>query len=463
MLKRIPLLLKILLGLAVLVLLAIALYFVPPVHSRLAWRLDNLRLSIIDVIHPPQKVTFQPSGQDLPTPTSLPTPTITLTPTPLPTDQPTFTPTITSTPPPASVVLKNVVFVDQMNRYNYCGPANLAMSLEYWGWKGEPGSLMEIRDQIATVVKPGENDPSKNFVDRGNTDVNVMPYELVDYVNEKTNLKALFRYGGDVNLLKRLIAAGFPPITEKGIYEPLLPDYSVQWGGHYSFTTGYDDNTQEFIWQDSYLPESTSVGKNSRTSYADYSSYWRSFDYVFIVVYPADREADLMQVLGPWSDQYWAAQHALDIANQEIQSNTLTGNDLFFAMFNKVTSLVNLTNPDYGPAAAAYDLANGYYNNKLVPTGAKTIPWRIMWYETSPYYAYYYSGRYQDVVNLANANLVRIEQGGRELEESWFWMARAEYALGNSDTAYADMRKALYYHPGFQPALDMFALWGVSP
>jgi hypothetical protein len=25
------------------------------------------------------------------------------------------------------------------------------------------------------------------------------------------------------------------------------------------------------------------------------------------------------------------------------------------------------------------------------------------------------------------------------------------------------MRKALYYHPGFQPALDMFALWGVSP
>ncbi len=170
-----------------------------------------------------------------------------------------------------------------------------------------------------------------------------------------------------------------------------------------------------------------------------------------------------MQVLGPWGDQFWAAQHALDIANQENQSNTLTGNDLFFAMFNKVTSLVNLQNPDYGPAAAAYDQANAYYNSQLVPTGAKTIPWRIMWYETAPYYAYYYSGRYQDVINLANANLTRIEQGGRELEESWYWMARAEYALGNSDTAYADMRRVLYYHPNFQPALDMFALWGVSP
>jgi hypothetical protein len=66
------------------------------------------------------------------------------------------------------------------------------------------------------------------------------------------------------------------------------------------------------------------------------------------------------------------------------------------------------------------------------------------------------------VVDLAEANLKRI-MATRSLEESWFWLARAEYALGNSDTAYADMRQALHFHPGFQPALDMFALWGVSP
>jgi len=94
------------------------------------------------------------------------------------------------------VILANFPYVDQMNRYNYCGPANLAMALEYWGWTGIPGSLLEPRDQIATVVKPGENDPSKNFIDRGNTDVNVMPYELVDFVNIDTPYKALFRYGG---------------------------------------------------------------------------------------------------------------------------------------------------------------------------------------------------------------------------------------------------------------------------
>ena len=43
-----------------------------------------------------------------------------------------------------------------------------------------------------------------------------------------------------------------------------------------------------------------------------------------------------------------------------------------------------------------------------------------MWYETAPYYAYYYTGRYQDVVNLAEANLNKI-MATRSLEESWFW------------------------------------------
>jgi hypothetical protein len=465
MLKRTPRILKILLGLAALALLAVGLYFVPPIHAKLAWRLENLRNSVIYFFNPPQKVTFNPSGQSLSTPTPdlpIPTATLALTATPIPTEMATSVPTSTPTPVPGSVILANVPFVDQMGRYNYCGPANLTMALMYWGWKGDPASYLALRDQVAEVIKPGEADASLNFVDRSQSDVNVMPNEMVDFVNENTDYKALFRFGADIDLLKRLIAAGFPVITEKGIYEPLLPENTVQWGGHYAFTSGYDDAQQNFIWQDSYLPNNKPVGKDTRTSYIEYLAGWRSFNYVFIVVYPPERESELYQVLGPWGDQYWAAQHALDIANQEIQGNTLTGNDLFFAMFNKVTSLVNLQNPDYGPAAAAYDQANAYFNNTLSVSNDKPLPYRIMWYQTAPYKAYYFTGRYQDVVNLADANLKRI-MATRSLEESWFWLARAEYALGNMDTAYANMRKALYFHPNFPPALEMFALWGVSP
>jgi hypothetical protein len=464
MLKRIPRSIKILLGLLVLALLAVGLYFVPPVHEKLAWRLKNVRNSLIYFFNPPQKVIFQPSQQALPalTSTTGPTATITLTPTPLPTEMATATPTITSTPVPSSVILSNVPFVDQMGRYNYCGPSNLTMALEYWGWKGDPGSVYAPRDQVGTVIKPGVGDLNLNFIDRSQSDVNVMPIEMVDFVNEQTTYKALFRYGGDLDLLKRLIAAGFPVITEKGIYEPLLPENTVQWGGHYALTSGYDDAQKYFTWQDSYLPLPTSVGRDTKTSYDEYLSGWRSFNYVFIIVYPAERETQLDQVLGPWADKYWAAQHALDIANQEIESQTLTGNDLFFSMFNKVTSLVELQNPDYGPAAAAYDQANAYFNDTLSVSNDKPLPYRIMWYETAPYKAYYNTGRYQDVVNLADANLKRI-QATRSLEESWYWLARAEYALGAADKAYDYMRQALYFHPNFQPALQMFSLWGVSP
>jgi len=465
MLKRTPLIVKLLLGLAALALLAVALYFVPPIHEKLAWRLDNLRASLIYFFNPPQDVTFQPGGQSLSTPTPdvpVPTPTFTPTPTSVPTELASLTPTTTSTPIPDSAIPPNVAFVDQMGRYNYCGPANLTMALEYWGWQGDPASNLAPRDQVAAVIKPGEDNPSLSFVDRSQSDVNVMPYEMVDFVNEHTTYKALFRYGGDLELLKRLIAAGFPVITEKGIYEPLLPENTVQWGGHYAFTTGYEDARQEFIWQDSYLPASKPVGKDTRSAYAEYLSGWRSFNYVFVIVYPAERESELYQLLGPWGDQYWAAQHALEIADQEIQGGALNGNDLFFAMFNKVTSLVNLQNPDYGPAAAAFDEANAYFNNTLSVNNDKPLPYRIMWYQTAPYYAYYFTGRYQDVADLAQANLKRI-MATRSLEESWFWLARAEYALGNYDTAFANMRQALYFHPDFQPALYMFTLWGVSP
>jgi tetratricopeptide (TPR) repeat protein len=467
MLKRTHRIVKLLLGLAALVSLAVGLYFVPSIHEKLAWRVKNLRANIIYFFNPPQEVTFQPGGQVVPTPTagvSTPAPasTVSATHTPVQTEQATAAPTITPTPLPASVVLANVPFVDQMARYNYCGPANLTMALAYWGWEGESGSMLAPRDQVAAVIKPGQDDPNLSFIERSQSDVNVMPSEMVDFVNEQTGYRALFRYGGDADLLKRLIAAGFPSITEKGIYEPLLPENTVQWGGHYAFTTGYDEGRQEFIWQDSYLPDSKPVGKDTRSSYAEYLSGWRSFNYVFIVVYPPERESELLQVLGPWADEYWAVQHALDIANQEIESNVLNGNDLFFAMFNKVTSLVNLENPDYGLAGAAFDEANSYFNNTLSINNDKPLPYRIMWYQTAPYKAYYYTGRYQDVIDLAEANLRRI-MATRSLEESWFWLARAEYALGNYETAYANMRQALYFHPGFQSALDMFALWGVSP
>lgn len=435
-------------------LLCVGVYFLPPVHDRLAWRLEALRTQVKFFFNPPEENVFVPTQQALVTTT--PPATKTPTPTPLP-DEPTITPTITPTSIPDAVKLIDITYVNQCNRWNYCGPANLTMALNYWGWEGD-------RDDVAMVIKPGENDTNKDFISRGETDVNIMPYEMVDFVNYETDLRALYRYGGEPDLLRRMVAAGFPVIIEKGYYQHDTTG-RVSWMGHFSFVTGYDDEQELFVWQDSY-PDACAdkenyyiverKGSDQLISYTDLANAWRGFNYVFIVIYPREREAEVMTVLGPWADWDWAANHALEMAVEEIP--TQSGNDLFFAWFNKGTSLVALQ--QYAEAGAAFDQAFLLYAG-LGDDDAKR-PYRIAWYQTGPFWAYHYSGRYQDVINLAGNNFETISPP-KTLEESFYWRALAEYALGQYDAAYEDLRQAVYYNKNFQAALAVMDQWGITP
>ena len=430
-------------------LLGVGIYFIPPVHSRLAWRLENLRTRIIYFFNPPSEAVFQPAQQvDL---TSIYlttraqylatlTPRATSTTHPGPTARPTLSPTAL----PKTISLPGVVYVDQHGRWNYCGPANLTMALNFWGWKGD-------RDDVAIVVKPGSSNQNKSFIDRGFPDKNVMPYEMVDFVNEETEYQALMRYGGNENLIKSLIAAGFPVIAEKGYYER---DYTgkIDWLGHYLFTTGYDDGKGGFIVQDAWLEP----GKNLQNKYETYLEGWRSFNYLFMVVYPPEKEAEVMALLGPWTDSNWAYAHALEIAESEIQ--TVEGNDLFFAWFNKGTSHVLMQ--QYADAATAYDQAFAIYS--VLDQSTHNRPFRMMWYQTGPYFAYYYSGRYQDVINLTDTTL-NDTVAEPTLEESLYWRGRAQSRVGNNQAAINDYRAALDVHVGWLPAIQALQELGLQP
>ncbi len=431
--------------------LGIGIYYIPPIHERLAWRVDALRTSIIYYFNPPSDAVFQPGGQDpLTLETALVTArteiakTMTSKVTSTPKAGPTPMPTITTTPLPASVSLPGVIYVDQHNRWNYCGPANVTMALNFWGWKGN-------RDDVAKVVKPGSGDLKKNFIERGLPDKNVMPYELVDFVNENTEYRALSRYGGDQNLIKRLIAAGFPVVVEKGYYEHDTTG-KISWLGHYLFTTGYDDARGGFIVQDAYIKP----GKNLLSEYATYQDGWRSFNYLFMVVYPADREAEVLTTLGPWADETWASQHALELAEKDIL--TFTDNNLFFAWFNKGTSHVALQ--QYVDAASAYDQAFSTYAKWDI--GKADRPYRMMWYQTGPYFAYFYSARYRDVISLADTTL-NDTISTPTLEESLLWRGRAYYMSGNTQAAVDDFRAALKVHVNWTPAVQALQDLGLQP
>ena len=385
-------------------LLAIGVYYLPPVHSRLSWRLDELRTRVIYFFKPPDEAVFQPEQQaDFESILATTraqyaltlTPDATSTPEPGPTPQPTITPT----PLPATVKLEGVKYEDQHGHLNYCAPANFSMALTYWGWDGN-------RDVVGKAVKPSDDDK------------NVMPYELQDFVTDNVpGLKTAMRYGGDIDALKRLISAGFPVVTEKGYYEL---DYTgkMGWMGHYQFVTGYDDTKNMVIAQDTYLD-----GPDFEISYDDFINGWRSFNYVFVVVYPAERENELMTALGPLADADNAARLSLERAQAEGQS--LSGIDQFFAWFNVGSSHVALR--QYGDATYAYDYAFQLYDGLKGDNSIR--PYRMMWYQTGPYFAYYYNNRFSDVINLATTTLDDTISEP-VLEESLIWRGRAYYMAG---------------------------------
>jgi hypothetical protein len=439
---------KFFIAIPILIVLAVPVYYIPFVHAHLAWRIDNLRIRIQYAINPPEQVVFQPQEQAAienqvqtivnatltalaPTPTStavIPTPS---QPGPTDTPIPTLAPTLTPTPLPTSIRLAGVKYEDQHNRYNYCGPANLSMSLTFWGWNGN-------RDTVGEYVKTNTDDK------------NVMPYELQDFVlTQTTGFGDLIRYGGEISLLKKLVVAGFPVLTEKGYYTYDMTG-RFGWLGHYQFVTGYDDAKGVLVVQDTYIAH----GENHEFTYADFIGGWRSFDYLFMVVYPIDRESQLLSLLGDYNDVDWSSRHALEIATNEV--STLTGVDQYFAAFNVGTSHVNLK--EYVDAAYAYDYTFQLY--AALPDNDQR-PFRMLWYQTGPYFAYYYSARYQDVIDLANATFNTI--GDDVLEESWYWRGMGKLALGDTVGAISDFRESVRLHPGFAATMYQLEQLGVSP
>jgi hypothetical protein len=431
------------------VVFVIGLYYVPPVHSRLAWRLESVRTQMKYMINPPDEAVFQPEQQNqlniavtqmMQTLQATMMPQAGITTLATSTTQPgsALPPMVTSTPLPTTIQLSGVKYEHQHGRLNYCGPANFSMALTYWGWNGN-------RDVVGKAVKPSDKDK------------NVMPYELQDFITDNVpGMTSVIRYGGDIDMLKRMVAAGFPVVVEKGIYEVDINGH-MGWMGHYAFVTGYDDTTQEIIYQDTYQPEPKSnPGPNRHIKYSTFIEGWRAFNNIFVVVYPREKETQVMTLLGPLANENDAARRALSIAQAEAQ--TLTDIDQYFAWFNVGTSHVMLL--EYADAAIAYDYAFNLYANLNVEDSVR--PYRMMWYQTGPYKAYYYTNRFSDVINLADTTLNKTISEP-VLEESLYWRGRADYMAGQTDLAVKDYRDALKVHPNWIPAVEALQDLGLQP
>ena len=395
-------------------------------------RVQNLYSDIYYRLNPPSENVFDPSQQGTldasvlasltaMAPTETPVPEQTPTPEGDPA-QPTATPEPTPTfvPVPAAFDLDGMGL--EYQSFNNCGPANLSMDLTFWGW-------------------PSTQDVTKAGLRTHEDDRNVMLSEMRDFVMEKTSLSALIRYGGTLDTIKRLVANGYPILLERGHTDP-----KNGWMGHYSIVTAYDDARQTVRIPDTLLGVMT-------LGYDELMLDWAHFDGIYLVIYPPEREAEVLALLGPDADPARNLQNTLDQVTARIPQ--LSGRELFFAWYSRGSILVEMQN--YIEAAQAYDQAFAIYAE--LPSGER--PWRITWYQVGAYPAYYYTGRYQDTLNLALQTLTN--KRSQELPETWYWAGRAAAALQMNDDAIVHYRKALEYHPGWALPLEGLAELGVQP
>lgn len=298
--------------------------------------------------------------------------------------------------------------------WNNCGPTTLTMGLSYFGYQD---------NQL----------PAAHYLKPNGEDKNVNPSEMVDYVNNEvsqtTNVRALYRPGGDFDLIKRLLVADFPVIIEKGFEVE-----DLDWMGHYLLLIGYDDNEGVFYSYDSYLGHGNFEGL--REPYPTVEKYWWHFSNTLIVLYAPEREAEVLDILGNRAD----LNQAYQLMSQNAQARAAQDGQDPWAWFNIGDALTQL---------GFYTEATGFFRAAL-DIG---LPWRTLWYRHSPLEAFYQVGQFNTVLQMVQQAKLTTPY----VEEWDYYHGLVFASQGRIADAKAQFNEALQYNSRFQPAITAIA------
>ncbi len=394
----------ILLILAGVIVLGLIIYQLPPVKSRLSWRIEYALIYLRGVFNPVEGVPTAVSNTQFPTATQFPTST------PVPaTSVPELTPTSAPTPTPLPLQVFLPSPAVELEDLNACGPARLAMYLRYWGWQGDQFT-------ISDVIKPIR------------ADRNVNVEELIYYSRNFTGwLNTEYRVGGNLTMLRQLLSGGIPVMIEGSFILPkeFWPN-DDKWAGHYLLVNGYDDTRQAFLVQDS------EHGADQMVPYDVLETDWQSFNYVYILIYPPEKQEMVKAILGIDWDPNQNRRNALSLAQAQTEKDPNNA----YAWFNLGTNLVYFD--QHADAVVAYDRAR-----------AIGLPQRMLRYQFGPFISYFNALHTDDLLALTEYALERTPNS----EEAMLWRGWALYRQGKKAEALESFQQALEAHPGYHDAV----------
>jgi len=388
-------------------IVGLLLYQVPAVEQRLSWRLDIAMTYLRGVINPvealptpiPSNVGESQTLSNTVTPSSMPD----LTETAIPTQAITDIPAPTQTAPASPTALPEVVELPakgwEQQDWNNCGPAALSGYLHFYGWEGD-------QFDISSLIKPVRQDRNVNMEE--------MAHFARNYAGW---LNTQYRVGGDIELLKQFVAAEIPVLIEASFFfdGAYWPNDDL-WAAHYLLVTGYDEAAGTFTVQDTYR------GPDKKLDYATLDEYWQPFNRLYMLIYLPHQEETVKAILGLAWEEATNRELALEAAQVEIDADPEDA----YAWFNLGTNLLYFER--YEEAAQAYDNAR-----------TQGLPQRMLRYQFGPFFAYFHSGRNDDLLTLTGYALQRTPNS----EEALLWHGWGLYRQGDINAAVADFNAAL--------------------
>lgn len=288
--------------------------------------------------------------------------------------------------------------------FNNCGPATLSMAMAWY-------NIKIPQEELADKMRPYQHPKGDN------DDKTIFTYEFVNWANEY-GLEAIGRVNGDIDLLKKFISNGIPVVVKTW----LKPNEDI---GHFRFVTGYDENKQIIIQDDSY------DGPNKKIGYYDFLSMWQAFNYSYVVVYTPDLKDKVESIIGEEIDEQVAWKNALKRAEEEALKDT------------------NNPYPNFNISTASYHLEDYERTVKEYEKIESSLPRRMLWYQIEPIKAYQQLKSYDKVFEIIEKIL---ENGNRSFSE--LYMIRGEIYLeqGLKDKAKEQFELALKYNVNLKEA-----------